>query len=63
LFALFGVSNRYNHLAKKPEGNEPLLGIGKTIILIRVDHALEYLFRIDKIESMLLKSLVDCIYF
>src|SRR6266545_3342514 len=52
---LFGVDDGHDNLAEESQGDEPLLGIGEPVILVRVGHTLEHLLSVNEIESVLLE--------
>ncbi len=55
VLALFGVDDGHDNLAEEPQGDEPLLGIGEPVVLVRVGHTLEHLLSVNEIESVLLE--------
>jgi len=55
VLTLFSVDAGHDNLAEKPQGDEPLLGIGDSIVLVRVGHAFEHLLDVEEIEPVLLE--------
>ena len=55
VLTLFGVDNGHDNLAEEPQGDEPLFGIGDSIVLVRVGHAFQHLLGVNEIESVLLE--------